>query len=356
LPEGARQPDHLPADAIAEPFVSGAADPVALAFAPDGRLFYTELRTGKIRVVQNGVLLPDPFYQFLVSQQPGTGLIGLTVDPDFQDNHFVYAMFTSAPVDGKSGGGASGPTEVLRLTDVDNKGSGLTPVLRDLPSVNIHNSGALRFGPDHKLYVSLGDDDKGTYAQDLNTLPGKILRVNPDGSIPDDNPFVGDPGKQGAIWAYGLHNAASFAFQPLGQQLLAVENGRGGSDALELIARGANYGWAAAASQDKAAIKAPLATINPAIGPTGSTFYTGDQMPEWKNDWFYCNSDQSELRRVRLAPGSFDRVLFEEVVKQGCAYDVVTGPDGALYYSDAKGIYRVRRSGADVLPAVKAAR
>jgi glucose/arabinose dehydrogenase len=95
--------------------------------------------------------------------------------------------------------------------------------------------------------------------------------------------------------------------------------------------------------------------MNPAIGPTGSTFYTGDQLPEWKNDWFYCNSGQGQLRRVRLASGSFDRVVFEEVVKQGCTYDVVTGPDGALYYSDAKGIYRIRRPGTDVLPAVKMA-
>jgi YVTN family beta-propeller protein len=353
LPDGARQPDHLPADAIAEPFLSGAQDPVALAFAPDGRLFYNELQTGKIRVVQNGALLPDPFYQFLVASQPGSGLLGLTLDPDFQNNHYVYVFFTSVPVDGKTGGAATGPNEVLRLTDVNNKGTDLTPVLRDLPSGNIHNSGTLRFGPDGKLYVSLGDNDRGTYAQDLNTLPGKILRVNPDGSIPTDNPFVGDTSKQGAIWAYGLHNAYSFAFDPVGHALLAIENGRSGSDALDLIARGANYGYPSAGSQVKDGVNAPMATINPPIGPTGSTFYLGDQMPEWKNDWFYCNSDQAELRRVRLAPGSFDRVVFEEVVKQGCSYDVVTGPDGALYYSDTKGIYRIRASGAQVLAPVK---
>jgi glucose/arabinose dehydrogenase len=184
-------------------------------------------------------------------------------------------------------------------------------------------------------------------------MPGKILRVNPDGSIPDDNPFVGDQSKQGAIWAYGLHNPFSFAFHPVGHELLAVENGRGGNDALDLITRGANYGWPAAGSQSRAGMNDPIAVMNPPIGPTGSTFYTGDQLPEWRNDWFYCNADQGQLRRVRLAPGSFDRIVFEEVVKQGCSYDVVTGPDGALYYSDAKGIYRIRRSAADVLPAVK---
>jgi len=353
LPEGARQPDLLPANAIAEPFVSGAQDPVALAFAPDGRLFYNELRTGKIRVVQNGALLPDPFYQFLVADQAGSGLLGLTLDPDFKDNHYVYVFFTSVTVDGKAGRATTGPNEVFRLTDVNNKGADLTPVLRDLPSGDIASSGTVRFGPDGKLYVSLGDNDRGTYAQDLNTMPGKILRVNRDGSIPDDNPFVGDTGKQGAIWAYGFHNAYSFAFHPVGHELVAVENGRGGNDALDVIARGANFGWPAAGTHLKDGVSAPVAVISPPIGPTGSTFYSGDQLPEWENDWFYCNSDQAQLRRVRLAPGSFDRVVFEEVVKQGCSNDVVTGPDGALYYSDAKGIYRIRRSDADVLPAVK---
>jgi YVTN family beta-propeller protein len=355
LPEGARQPDLLPADVVAEPFVSGADTPVALAFAPDGRLFYNELRTGRIRLVKNGVLLADPFYQFLVSDQPGRGLTGLALDPAFQDNHYVYAFFTSVAVaaDGKESSRASAPNEVVRLTDVNDKGTDLTVVLQDLPADDIHTAGTLRFGPDGKLYVSLGDNDRGTYAQDLSTLAGKILRVNPDGSSPDDNPFVGQSGKQGAIWAYGLHNPASFAFHPVGHTLLAVDAGRGDNDELDHIVRGANYAWPAAGYRFKDGVVDPIAVMNPLLGPTGSTFYTGDQIPEWSNDWFYCNATQDQLRRVRLTPGTFDRVVFEEVVKQGCSLDVVTGTDGALYYSDAKGIYRIRRSGADVLPAVR---
>jgi glucose/arabinose dehydrogenase len=327
-----------------------------LAFAPDGRLFYNELQTGRIRVVQNGLLLPDPFYQFLVADQPEAGLIGLTLDPDFQHNHYVYAYFTSVAVDAKPAGGQSGPNEVVRLTDVDSKGIEPTSVLQDLPSGDIHNSGALRFGPDGKLYVALGDNDRGTNAQDLSTLAGKILRVNSDGTIPEDNPFVGQPGKQGAIWAYGLRNAYSFAFHPVGHQLLAVEDGPSSGDEVDLILRGANYGWPASTGYKfKPGVTDPIAVMNPSIGPTGSTFYTGDQLADWKNDLFYCNQRQEQLRRVRLAPGSFDRVVFEEVVKQGCSYDVVTGPDGALYYSDAKGIYRIHRTGADALPAVSVA-
>jgi plastocyanin len=95
--------------------------------------------------------------------------------------------------------------------------------------------------------------------------------------------------------------------------------------------------------------------MNPPIAPTSATFYVGDQIAAWKNDLFYCNYHQGELRRVRLAPESFDRVIFEEVVKQGCTLDVATGPDGALYFTDSKGIYRIRQPGADVLPAVSPA-
>jgi len=353
LPDGARPPDRLPASTLAEPFVSGVEVPVALTFAPDGRLFYNELRTGRIRVIQNGTLLPDPFYEFLISDRPGAGLMGLTLDPDFEHNHYVYAFYTSVPTDAPQSGGSNGPNEVVRLTDVANKGVDLTPLLEDLPSGASRLSGGLRFGPDSKLYVSVGDDDRGTSAQDLGTLGGKILRINPDGSIPDDNPFVGDSAKQPAIWAYGLHNASSFAFHPLGHTLLAVDNGPASADELDVIVRGGDFGSPRGGYTFKPGVNDPIAVMNPSIGPTGSTFYTGDQLADWKNDWFYCNQDQAQLRRVRLAPGSFDRVVFEEVVKAGCAYDVVTGPDGALYYSDAKGIYRIRRSDAEVLPAVK---
>jgi len=315
LPQGALPPDKLPASAIAEPFVSGAAMPAAMSFAPDGRLFYAEQRTGTIRVVQDGALLPDPFYQLLVASQPDSGLFGLTLDPDFQRNHFVYAYY-AAP---------SGPSEIVRLTDVDSKGTDLKPILQDLPG-----AGAIQFGPDGKLYVSVADDRPTGKAPDLMTLSGTILRINADGTVPDDNPFVGQQGKQPAIWAYGLHHVASLAFHPLGHQLLAAESS-GDHDALQMIVRGGDYGTLQ-----------PLAVIKPPVRLTGSTFYLGNQLPDWTNDWFYCNANLQQLRRVHVASQTFDRIGFEEVVKQGCSSDVATGPDGALYYSDAQGIYRIR--------------
>ena len=352
LPEGATPPEHMPAGVVSDTFMADAQFPVTMAFAPDGTLFYNELHTGKIRIVQNGTLLPDPFYQFKVSGQPEAGLIGLVLDPGFTQNHYVYVFYTSVP-DDQDNGGPNGPNEVVRLTDLANRGTDLTPILRDLPSGPIHNSGQLRFGPDGKLYVSIGDNDQGSNAQDLGTLAGKILRVNPDGSIPNDNPFVGQAGKQPAIWAYGLRNPFSFDFDPLSHALLATENGPGDNDELDVILKAANYGWPPTGYKYKPGIVDPIAVMNPPIGPTGMTFYTADQIPDWKNDWFYCNYHQGQLRRVRLAPLSRDRAVFEEVVKNGCSLNVATGPDGALYYSGPTSISRIHSSAAvNLLPVV----
>jgi YVTN family beta-propeller protein len=355
LPEGKLPPEHMPDGLVVEPFVPAANYPVAFAFAPDGTLFYNELHTGNVRIVKSGQLLADPFYNFKVSGQPEAGLIGLTLDPDYANNHYVYVFYTAVP-DGQDNGGPNGPNEVVRLTDVADKGTELTYILRDLPSAPIHNSGTLRFGPDGKLYVSLGDNDQGSNAQDLGVLPGKILRVNADGSIPADNPFVGQEGKQAAIWAYGVRNMFSFDFDPISHQLLAAENGPGDNDELDVVGRASNFGWPPAGYKYKPGVSDPIAVMNPPIGPTGVAFYASDQISEWTNDLFYCNYHQGQLRRVRLAPESRDRVVFEEIVKNGCSLGVASGPDGALYYSSPKGIFRIHApDAANLLPAVTTA-
>jgi YVTN family beta-propeller protein len=352
LPDNVSPPEHMPSGTVSDAFVPGAEFPVTFAFAPDGRLFYNELRSGKIRVIQNGTLLPDPFYQFKVSGQPEAGLIGLTLDPDFATNHYVYVFYTSVTED-QDNGGPNGPNQLVRLTDVANVGTSLTPILTDLPSGPIHNSGTLQFGPDGKLYVSIGDNDHGANSQDLGTMAGKLLRVNADGSVPADNPFVGQDGVQPAIWAYGLRNPFSFGFDPVSHGLLTTANGPGDNDELDVITKASNHGWPPTGYKYKPGILDPIAVMNPPISPTGMTFYTSDQIPDWTNDWFYCNYHQGQLRRVRLAPISRDRVVFEEIVKNGCSLNVATGPDGALYYSNPKGIYRIHRADAvNLLPAV----
>jgi YVTN family beta-propeller protein len=354
LPDGAPPPQNLPSDTVVETFVPNAAFPTALAFAPDGRVFYNELRTGKIRIVKNGVLQPDPFYQFTVAGEPETGLLGLTLDPSFAQNHYVYVFYTQVDAPGTANGGPHGPNQLVRLTDVGGKGTQLTPILRDLPSNSIHNAGRIRFGPDGKLYVSLGETDHQQLSQDLSSLAGKILRINADGSVPSDNPFVGQRGRRPEIWAYGLRNVFGFDFHPTTGEIFATENGPGDNDEIDLITRGSNYGWPPTGYKDKAGIVDPLGVFNPVLAPTGLAFYTGSQIPQWTNDILYCNYHQGQLRRIHLAPVSFDRIVSEEIVTQGCTVDVESGPDGAVYYSNSSGIYRIRRSSASALPAVRA--
>lgn len=347
----AAPPEHLPPGTVKETFVSGVDYPAAMAFAPDGRLFFTEVQTGQIRIVKNGVLLPAPFYTFDVAHQPETGLLGLALDPDFKKNHFVYAFYTQ-----KATNGQAGPNQLVRLTDVNDRGTHLTSILRNLPSGPIHDAGRLRFGPDGKLYVSVGETDHMGYAQDLGSLAGKILRINPDGTIPSDNPYVGQRGKQPAVWAYGLRNSFGFDFHPVTNAVFATENGPGDDDELDIITRGGNYGWPPAGFQNKAGVIDPIAVYNPVLAPTGLAFYRGSQIADWANDLFYCNYHQGQLRRIRLAPESFDRIADEEIVTPGCTLDVESGPDGALYYSDLHAIYRIRAVGAKALPSVAAGR
>jgi len=354
IPAGVAPPERLPPNTVRETFVPGAEFPVAMAFAPDGRLFYAELRTGRIRIVENGVVRSEPFYDFAVSGQPEAGLLGLALDPNFGENHHVYALYTAVADGGTSDGGPNGPNHVVRLTDVNGRGEDLTPILTGLPSGQIHNAGSLRFGPDGKLYITLGETGSMDLAQDLRSPAGKILRVNPDGSIPPDNPFAGQPDRFGAIWAYGFRNPFDLDFHPESGALIAGESGPGDNDELNVVVEGGNYGWPPSGFQDKPDRIDPIAVVDPVTSPVGVTFYRGDAIPEWRDSFFYCNFHQGQLRRVRLAPVSFDRVVAEELVTTGCTLDVTTGPDGALYYSDVNAIYRIRRVDAEVLPAVAA--
>ncbi|HZP25878.1 MAG TPA: PQQ-dependent sugar dehydrogenase [Dehalococcoidia bacterium] len=321
-------------------FVKGAAFPVDLAFAPDGRLFYNELG-GNIRVVQDGRLQAQPFATLTVVRQPGYdehGLLGLALDPQFESNHFVY-VFYSVP----NSDGSPQKQRVVRFTDSDGRGTNQTTILDNLPIGPgcCHNGGRLAFGPEGKLYVSLGDTQSQDTAQDLSRLSGKILRVNPDGSVPSDNPFPGSP-----VFAYGLRNPFGLAFDPVTGDLLATENGPTSSDEINIIRRGGNYGWptVTGTSSDARYISPIYSTGSRSIAPTGITFYSGDKLP-YTGDAFFCSYNVGKLSRIprqqldelRVGKrGSVEPITGE----QSCVLDVVTGPDGALYFSDAENVYR----------------
>src|SRR5687767_4919403 len=232
----------LPAG-FTETQISGLSNPTAMAIAPDGRIFVC-LQGGSLRVIKNGALLPTPFVTLTVDATGERGLLGIAFDPNFETNNFLYLYYTvtSTPRHNR----------VSRFTangDVAVAGSEL-PILdlENLSATN-HNGGAIHFGPDRKLYVATGENAVPSFSQSLANRLGKILRINSDGTIPEDNPtsfpnIAGSPtGLNRAIWAVGLRNPFTFTFQPGTVRMHINDVGQGTWEEISVGAAGANYGW-----------------------------------------------------------------------------------------------------------------
>src|SRR5688572_6597557 len=242
----------VPAGFTETRLATGLAQPVAMDLAPDGsgRIFVTE-KAGAVRVITAaGQVLPSPFARFDVATEGERGMSGVEFDPDFARNGHVYVYYTAkSPVlhnrlSRLTAVDADPDPAVYRPGDVAAAGS--ETVLMDLdPITNIyHMSGAIHFGPDGKLYVTAGDSVRGTNSQSLNTVLGKVLRLNKDGTIPSDNPFYDrTTGKNRAIWAMGLRNPFTFAFQPGTGLMYLNEVGDYGWEEINQGRAGANYGW-----------------------------------------------------------------------------------------------------------------
>jgi glucose/arabinose dehydrogenase len=217
---------------------SGLRQPTAMAFAPDGRLFVCE-QAGTLRVIKNGVLLPAPFVSLTVSSIGERGLLGVAFDPQFASNRFVYLYYT-----------ATTPNVHNRVSRFTAAGDVAAPasevILMDLEPLGAtnHNGGAIHFGIDGKLYIAVGENAVGSNSQTLANRLGKILRINPDGSIPTDNPFYNQAsGVNRSIWALGLRNPFTFAVQPLSGDIHINDVGQNTWEEINLGVAGANYGW-----------------------------------------------------------------------------------------------------------------
>ncbi len=338
-----------------EVVVPDAAFPSALAFAPDGRLFYTELRSGDIRVVTpDGELLPEPFAHMDVASEGEWGLLGIALDPDFQTNHYLYVYFMR-PVREK----VARPV-VLRLTDRDGRGLDPTVVLSDLPRTDPpeinHVAGHLHFGPDGYLYVSIGEFGRDPEnSQDLSTVKGKMLRVDGrDGSAPEDNPLLDTPGADPRIYAYGLRNSFDFAFHPVSGKLYASENGPDRCDELNLIVPGRDYGWPSPYLGDTCRTGEGVQPIynfarpgkqapesESTVAPTGVEFVAGKVYPTIGDSLLACEWSTGIMRALTLGGPGDAHVLDDRVVVRDCQLDVTTDPDGVIYYSNPGEIRRL---------------
>jgi len=324
---------ELPAHLRVEPVVAEANFPVALAWTPDGRLFYTE-KSGALRVVENGQLRDEPFAVFEVDDLFERGLIGVAVDPDFASNGFVYVYYTRADTAGH---------RVVRLREVDGRGVEPT-ILLDEPNPTgfaFHNGGNLHFGPDGYLYLTLGENSDPSLAPRLDTPLGKILRLDAaDGGAPSDNPFYddGDPasGNDDRIWALGLRNSFDFTFHPSTGEIFATENGPECDDEVNRIERGADYGWGplVLCNDPHLGFTAPLWRFGDTIAPTGIAFHRGGL--------FMCAWNTGALMRFEATDPSYrELTAVESWDGVPCQIDVAPGPDGALYVTDARSISRI---------------
>ena len=322
---------------VAEGKVADASWPVALAAAPDGRLFYAELLTGRIRVVQDGQVAPEPFATFNdVSTHDESGFLGLALHPDFANNPYVYAMDV---VDNPKTG-LPLMQRVVRFRDANGVGQDYTVVLDNLPATlgESHNGGRIAFGPDGKLYVTIGDIFDSESSQDLTNLAGSILRYNLDGSVPDDNPLPGSP-----IYAYGFRNPFGIAIQPETGAIYATDNVPGGFDEVNRIEAGHNYGWPLHMGDANAeGFSDPIAVFgefrkSPTYGPTGATF------PLNRPDLLlFCAYHVPALHALELSGPDYTTVERQMVLSRNCILDVTASNDGWIYYSTISAIYRAR--------------
>ena len=332
--------DPGPANVRLVTVASGLEHPWGLAFLPDGRFLVTE-RPGLLRIVgRDGRVGPPLAGVPKVDAVNQGGLLDVVLDPGFAKNRMVYLSYTE-PREGGNG------TTVARGVLGEAGLSGVQVIFRQLPAMSggHHFGSRLVFARDGTLFVTLGDRGSGRdQAQTLDNHIGKIVRINPDGRVPSDNPFVGRKGALPEIWSYGHRNVQGAALHPATGELWANEHGPKGGDELNRDRAGLNYGWPLATygveysgksisdSPTAPGIEAPVHYWVPSIATSGLLFYTGDRFPKWQGNAFVGGLASQQVSRLEL---DGNRVVREEVLFKGVlnqrVRDVEQGPDGYIY-------------------------
>ncbi len=295
--------------------------PWSIDFAPDGRIFFTE-RTGDLRVIQDGILNPEPVKILDVSGFEG-GLLGIALDPNFEENHHIYLYYTYNDF-------LSTYNKLSRFTESDNQLLDEVVLLDKIAGGAIHDGGRIKFGPDGMLYVTTGEAGITDIAQDLNSLGGKILRINSDGTIPDDNPFENSP-----VYSYGHRNPQGLDWDPVTGKLVISEHGSSAHDEVNVIEPGKNYGWPKVVGDetDPRYSSPILHTGDETWAPSGASFYNSNNILEWENKYFIATLRGNHLRMLDLDIES-NEVISSEALFQGefgRLRDASVGPDGNLY-------------------------
>ena len=316
-----------------ETVVSGLQVPWSIVWTPDGRMLLTE-RNGRVRVVENGKLQAQPLFTVPDVEPSGeSGLMGLTLHPQFANNHFLYMSYAFK----------GGSDQLVRVVRYREEGGTLTDrqvIIDNIPAAQYHAGCRMGFGPDGKLYITTGDATERQLAQQLSSLAGKTLRLNDDGTIPADNPFVGQQNARAEIWSLGHRNSQGMDWQPGTNLMFQTEHGPsgfdgpGGGDEVNIVERGKNYGWPLIHhTATRAGLESPLLEYTPACAPASGVFYDGSSFPQFRGNFFFgCLGGQRIIRVVLEGR----KVVSQENLlegKYGRIRDVAAGPDGAIYFS-----------------------
>ena len=326
-------------DFVVQPMLSGLSHPWSMVFLAgeeiliserSGTLKLVNLGNGKSQYVQG---LPD------IAAVGQGGLMDITLHPDFATNRLVYFSFAA------SNGSGTG-TEVARGKLVGNEVRDVEIIFTALPKSGggRHFGSRLLFDSERFLFITLGDRGKRPQAQALTTHPGSIIRLHEDGTVPSDNPFLGQSRARPEIYTYGNRNVQGIALQPGTSRIWAHEHGPQGGDEVNIVAAGTNYGWPIITygknygtgtdigeGTHKTGMAQPVHQWTPSIAPSGMAFYYGDKFPNWQGDLFVGALKFELLVRLEVEE---DKIVAEERLLQrqyGRIRDVRVGPDGLLY-------------------------
>ena len=331
----------------------GLDTPWGLAFLPDGRLLVTE-RSGHLRIIAKEKLLPDPVKGTpeVWARQDG-GMFDIALHPDYRKNGWIYLSFSEIqpgiaapppPADPQARvPNAPSMTVIIRgRINKNNEWVDTQEIFR--APVSLYTTSGAHFGSrflfdkEGHLFYSLGERGEMKNAQDLSSPLGKVHRVNDDGSIPKDNPFVDRPGSVPSIWTYGHRNPQGLSWDPVTGLLWESEHGPTGGDEINILEKGKNYGWgvitmgiqSGLTQRSAPGMEQPIVYYTPTIAPSGISFYAGSRYPGWKNNLFVAGLAGQQLRRLEIKGRE---VVAQEVLFQqyGRVRTVTTGPGGLLY-------------------------